>query len=199
VLPPPPAERGSPGRPGWQGRRACHEDGVCQHGRAQLGGRAEEEDVARAGARRLAVACRRGRACAGHWTGRGLVWWSARALERALQGAHSHPRRQSTRVTHGLWTALILKLVSSLAWGDDASGHAAGSQLASHASRARATPGRPRQCCTAGHGAVERADRLKPGLSGGSRARTGVRPAPLRQPRRQRLEEHVIHAARGGG
>ncbi len=55
------------------------------------------------------------------------------------------------------------------------------------------------QCCTAGHGAVERADRLKLGLSGGSRARTGVRPAPLRQPRRQRLEEHVIHAARGGG
>ena len=37
---------------------ARHQDGVGQDGRAQLGGRAEEEDVARAGAPRLAIACR---------------------------------------------------------------------------------------------------------------------------------------------
>ena len=39
------------------GFRARHEDGVRQHGRAQLGGCAEEEDVARARAARLARGC----------------------------------------------------------------------------------------------------------------------------------------------
>ena len=39
-------------------RRAHHEDRVRQYGCAQLGRRAEEEYVARTGARRLAIACR---------------------------------------------------------------------------------------------------------------------------------------------
>jgi hypothetical protein len=120
MLPPLSAERGGPGRPGWRGGRARHEDGVRQHGRAQLGGRAEEEDVARAGPRRLAVACRRGRTGPGSGDRVPGAGWSggARALpERALQGVkiissankrecHSCPAERPD-----------VELVRSLGWG----------------------------------------------------------------------------------